>query len=68
MSDLQSGRRKPRVSSAAGPTVSSRDPEKDLVWSGKTETHEEQDARRWFLEDIWGKQDDEPKTRRGRRE
>jgi len=66
MSDLQSSKR--RVSSAANPRVFSRDPEKDLVWSGKAETFEEKESHLQFVENIWGRQDDGPRIRRGRRD
>lgn len=50
------------------PAIVPGSPKSDAIFSGPTETYQEKDDRHYFLEDLYGKQDEGlPKDKRVRR-
>lgn len=64
----QSSRPKHRRKSVGGPQplVIPSSPNTDAAYKGPVETYRERDEHLWFLEGLYGKQEDEPRSKRGR--
>lgn len=67
MSDMQSSKRRRKSTGGPQPFVSPRNSNVEVAYTGPIETYRERDEHRWFLEDLYGKQDDLPRDRRGGR-
>jgi len=68
MADPPRKRSRAKTYNPVNPAVVPSNSQGDVAWSGPVETYQEKDDRHYFLEDLYGKQDEGlPRDKRARR-